>query len=191
MDDFGNAGSPHVAINENGIGFAVWDQPDGIGGPQMRHVYANRYVPGVGWDMMPEKIGTCAGDCGFSARSPQVAVDADGNALAAWEQEGGGPGAPGPDTVTSIWAKTYTAGAGWAANQVLLESDDTGNASAVRIASSKDAGCVSQAVAVWDQTVGGTTGCLVEPKVPGCCLDVGPRGSTPAPTTMPGVPRSR
>jgi hypothetical protein len=163
MDDSGNAGSPHVAINENGIGFAVWDQSDGM----KNHVYANRYVPGMGWGMMPERIGTCAGDCSFSARSAQVAVDADGNALAAWEQEGAGPGAPGPDTVTSIWAKTYTAGAGWAANQVLLESDDTGNAGAVRIASSKDAGCVSQAVAVWDQIVGDTLGVWTNRKFQG------------------------
>jgi hypothetical protein len=60
--------------------------------------------------------------------------------------------------VTSIWARIYTAGAGWAGNQKLLETDDTGNASGVRIASSTDAGVISQAVAVWTQTVGPTLG---------------------------------
>jgi hypothetical protein len=150
--DLGNAGSPHVAINENGIGFAVWHQLDGT---QIK-VYANRYVPGTGfmggWDMMATEIGADLSDGMYPALGAQVAVDSAGNAVAAWEEAGPGPGAPGPDTVTSIWARIYTAGAGWAANQELLETDDTGNASGVRIASSTDAGVVSQAVAVWDQT---------------------------------------
>jgi hypothetical protein len=148
----GNANSPHVAINEDGIGFAVWQQLDGT---QFK-VYANRYVPGAGfiggWDMMATVIGADSSDGMYPALGAQVAVDSAGNAVAAWEEAGPGPGAPGPDTVTSIWARIYTAGAGWAAMKERLETDDTGNASGVRIASSTDAGVVSQAVVVWEQT---------------------------------------
>jgi hypothetical protein len=150
--DLGNADVPHVAINENGIGFAVWQQLVVRQFGTQFNVYANRYVPGAGWDDVATEIAADSSDGMYWALGPQVAVDSAGNAVAAWEEQGPGPGDPGPDTVTSIWAKIYTAGAGWAAIPEELETDDTGNASGVRIASSTDAGVISQAVVVWDQT---------------------------------------
>jgi hypothetical protein len=104
--------------------------------------------------MMATPIGFDPSDGTAPARSAQVAVDSVGNAVAAWEQEVIGTMA----NVTSIWARVYTVGPGWADMQVPLETDNTGNASGVRIASSTDAGVISQAVAVWTQTVGLTVG---------------------------------
>ena len=44
-DDAGDASIPQVAVDSSGNAIAVWFQSDGI----RRNVWANRYVPGVGW----------------------------------------------------------------------------------------------------------------------------------------------
>jgi hypothetical protein len=79
----GFAGFPEIAIDANGNGIAVWHQEDGMGGspPSIR---ANRYTAGAGWGV-DEAIET--GD-GF-ALYPRVAIDADGNAFAIWQQSDG------------------------------------------------------------------------------------------------------
>ena len=56
---------------------------------------------GVGWGL-PELIETDDAD---DADNPQVAIDANGNALAVWYQDDG--------MRTNIWSNRYTAGSGW------------------------------------------------------------------------------
>jgi hypothetical protein len=75
-----------------------------------------------------------------SAFNPQVAFDKNGNALAIWAQH------RGPGTTTNIWSSRYTAAAGWGA-PVLVELDDTGDASDPQIAFDAS----GNAVAVWSQ----------------------------------------
>ncbi|MGC2166119.1 MAG: hypothetical protein WA632_08920, partial [Gallionella sp.] len=79
-------------------------------------------------------------DNGGDASYPQIAVDADGNALAVWQQYDG--------TRNNIWANRYTAGAGWGTAE-LIETD-TGDAGEPQIAI--DAG--GNALAVWEQNDG-------------------------------------
>jgi hypothetical protein len=70
-----DAGSPQVAMDNNGNAVAVWAQCGSI--------YANRYSAGA-WGTA-KLIETGAGD----AFVPQVAMDGSGNALAVWQQNDG------------------------------------------------------------------------------------------------------
>ena len=80
FDLFG-AGAPDVAADSNGNALAVWEQYDGT----RTNIWANRYLPGVGW-AFAERIES--DDAGFAYRS-QVAMDGSGNAFAAWEYHDG------------------------------------------------------------------------------------------------------
>ncbi|RJF96460.1 hypothetical protein D3870_21820 [Noviherbaspirillum cavernae] len=76
-----------------------------------------------------------------TARDPQIAVDAGGNALAVWSQSDG--------TRFNILANRYTAGSGWGSAQAI----ETGNASGAFVPHiAIDAG--GNAIAVWCQTDG-------------------------------------
>ena len=68
---------PQVAINGNGQAFAVWLKSGaGIG-----QVLAARFTPALGWGA---PVTLSVNDSGGFA--PQIAVDANGNAVAAWVQ---------------------------------------------------------------------------------------------------------
>jgi hypothetical protein len=99
-----------IAVDANGNAFAVWERNDGL----RIHVMANRYVAGKGWEK-EQLIET--NDLG-NARSPQIAVDTNGNSIAVWHQYGEDGSAP------SIWANRYVAGEGWGTAQ-LIETDGT------------------------------------------------------------------
>lgn len=128
--DPGNAYDPEIALDANGNAIAVWRQWGGSG----YDVWANRYVPAIGWGSagLVEKSDT------GSAASPVIGVDTTGNALAVWAQSDG--------TRDNIWANRYTVGGGWA-TPVLIETDDTGSASKPRLA----VDAAGNAVAVWYQ----------------------------------------
>jgi hypothetical protein len=73
----GVAYSPQVATDGSGDAIAVWQQSDGT----RMSIWSNRYVVGTGWgdsELIEAEEG--------NARSPQVAMDAEGNAIAVWEQ---------------------------------------------------------------------------------------------------------
>jgi predicted enzyme related to lactoylglutathione lyase len=76
-----NAGNPQVAVDANGNAFAVWMQFDGT----YNNIYANRYDTLSGaWS------GAVYIDIySYDSEYPQVAVDANGNAIAVWEQYNG------------------------------------------------------------------------------------------------------
>ncbi|HEC20191.1 MAG TPA: hypothetical protein ENI97_12725 [Gammaproteobacteria bacterium] len=98
-----------IAMDASGNAIAVWAQNTGS------HVaiLSSRYLAGVGWGE-PEAID----EVGSTEESalPQIAMDAEGNALAVWVQFG--------STYTNVWGNHYTAGVGWD-GAVLLESSDT------------------------------------------------------------------
>jgi len=129
-DDAGPATAPQAAVDGTDNAVAVWAQSD-----SMRYnIMANRYISGSGWSTAT-LIET---DNGGDAALPQIAVGADGNAVAAWQQFDG--------TRTNIWSNRYTAGGNWD-TAVLIETDNSGDASLAQIS----VGGSDQATAVWEQ----------------------------------------
>jgi hypothetical protein len=132
-DNAGDAAFPQVAVDASGNAVAVWHQSDGT----HSNIWANRYAAGSGWGMA-QLIET---DNAGNAYSPQVAVDASGNAVAVWHQSDG--------THSNIWANRYAAGSGWGTAQ-LIETDNAGNARDPQVAVDP----TGNAVAVWRQSDG-------------------------------------
>lgn len=129
-DDNGDARVPRLAIDGSGNATAVWHQSDGT----RDNIWANRYAAASGWGTA-ELIET--NDAG-SAFDPQVAVDADGNALTVWWQHDG--------KRFNIWANRYDAVTGWG-TPVRLKADDSGSAFDPQIAVDAN----GNALAVWNQ----------------------------------------
>jgi len=130
-DDAGDAEDPQIAIDADGNAMAVWSQSDGT----RNNIRANRYTPGSGWGTA-ERIETGGDD----AYSPQIALDANGNALAVWRQYDG--------TRYNIWANRYTAGSGWGTAE-LIETV-SGDAYFPKVAIDAN----GNALAVWYQSDG-------------------------------------
>jgi hypothetical protein len=126
-------GAVELAGAADGSALAVWSQYDG----QTLNIIANRYDPTAGWatpeiiDALPER-----GDY------PRVAMDASGNALAAWEQADA-------SLQTNIRASRYTPASGWEA-PVLVSTDNTRHARGPRIAQDAD----GNALLLFSQTSG-------------------------------------
>jgi hypothetical protein len=93
------ATNPRVASNGAGDAFAVWHQGPGVRG----RIAASRYVSGQGWSN-PEILDTGAQDLAYS---PNIAVDPNGNAIAAWVQRNLSSNA-------SVWASRYSPATGMA-----------------------------------------------------------------------------
>jgi len=132
-----NAYNPHIAVNNNGISFAVWEQEDAAA-DYITRIRTNRYAPGSGWGIA-QLVETNSSDYAYI---PQIGVDAAGNAIAVWVQEDSTP----PDYITYIWTNRYTAGGGWG-SAALLETDDFNYADTPQIA--VDAS--GSAIAIWQQ----------------------------------------
>lgn len=111
VDNAGDADAVQVGIDSNGNAMAVWEQFDGA----RFNIWANRYAAGTGWGLA-QLLET---DNTGHAVSPEIVVDASGNAVAVWSQFDG--------TRFNIWANRYRAG-GWSV-PVLVEVDDAGSAS--------------------------------------------------------------
>ena len=70
---------PHVAVSASGDAVAVWSQDDpGLGAL----IWSNRYIPGSGWGEPTFVDLPTDGSDGVD-----VAIDADGNALAVWSRD--------------------------------------------------------------------------------------------------------
>jgi hypothetical protein len=129
------AARPRIAVAPNGDAIAVWmQQSDGV----YFSVWSNHYTFATKTWGTAERIGTGTGD----AWDPQIAIDANGNALAVWQQDGNAGGSLRYD----IWSNRYTAGTGWG-TATLLETDNAGSAQAPQIAIYAN----GDAIAVWAQ----------------------------------------
>lgn len=137
-NDAGPASYPKVAVDANGDAVVVWEQHEG----SQRNIHANRLVSGV-WGV-PEPLENINGAPGGYqsagwAEDPQVAVAANGDAVAVWEQRN--DSATGRD----IYANRLTSGA-WSGAELLEASGGIARHPKVAVDPSGDA------VVVWEQS---------------------------------------
>ncbi|MBW1907340.1 MAG: Ig-like domain-containing protein, partial [Deltaproteobacteria bacterium] len=109
--DTGNgvATAPRLAADAAGNGFAVWQEDLGSGSAR---IWTNLYVVDQGWGA-PELLQN--GEV-TTARSPAIAAEPTGNAIAIWIQQ---------DMVSSqdvIWSNRYVPGSGWGAAEPIGET---------------------------------------------------------------------
>ena len=134
-----SAYSPNVALDSNGNAIAVWSQDTDANNP-VKGIRADRYTVGTGWGT-PAPIEPTTIAVTRTGSAPQIAFDANGNAIAVWYQYG----KPG------IYANRYVAGAGWGAAETIVDPSisnyiDQG----VQLAIDKN----GNAIAVWNQEGG-------------------------------------
>jgi hypothetical protein len=132
-DASGLSDPPQVAIDANGNAIAVWIQVGAVG----LDVWFNRFSPDTGWGV-PEPIDSIGGVANF----PQIALDANGNAVAVWSRKNGGEFS-GP---SDIWSSHFTPASGWS-SAARIETDDAEDALSPQVAVDPS----GQAFAVWSQ----------------------------------------
>lgn len=98
--------NPKIAMNAGGTAVVTWEAWDFV---SAYHVFANRFVPGVGW-------GTAVrlSPSGNSTGNANVAIDASGDAIVTWHQYDG--------TAYHVYAVRYDAGTAAWSTPVLLET---------------------------------------------------------------------
>jgi len=116
-----------VAVNPDGDAMSVWHQGDGM----RKNIWANRFASVGGW----QTAELIESENGGDAKNPQVAVDANGNAIAVWQQN------DGMDNYAA--ANRYTPGGGWGTD---LSIDNAPGVSSRPQVASDAAG---NAIAVW------------------------------------------
>lgn len=127
-----------VTMYGQGNAFVAWHQNGG----QTFGVFAKRFLTAIGWEPAV-RIGFGGSDpvtSGYRG-SPQVAVNADGKAVAVWEQ-------PGSGVLDSIMASYYTPGIGWSS----VVTIETGSGHAEEPVVSID--LAGNAISIWKQTDG-------------------------------------
>lgn len=128
-----DAFDPKIAVDAGGNAIAIWQQYVGA----LSTVLASRYIAGVGWGAATAVVG--ANTAG--AYNPQIAMDANGNAVAVWHQSDG--------TRNNVWANRYGDGSGWG-SAVLIETDNAGDALYPEVAVDTN----GNAFAIWQQSDG-------------------------------------
>jgi hypothetical protein len=124
----GNSSSPQVAADPAGNAMALWS---GAG------IRANRYALSGGWGTAEDIRESLGGTQG----NQDVAVSADGTAIALWGQF--------DSTVTNVWANRYVPDNGWGTAE-LIETNDSAHAQHLQVAVDPN----GNAVAVWKQSDG-------------------------------------
>lgn len=76
-NDAENARDVSVAVNADGVAFAVWNQDDSV----RYNLWSARYIPATGWESAVP-VETSGGSCTLAA----IGVDDGGNAVAVWGQ---------------------------------------------------------------------------------------------------------
>jgi hypothetical protein len=132
--------TPQVAIDDDGNAMVVWEGVDDEG---RSSIWSRRLTPDGGREALLDVETDDRGD----ARSPQVAADAEGNAIAVWKQQTDAPH-------FDIWANRYLASTGdWDA-EMRIGTQDAGGAEKPQVAMDRD----GNAIAVWAQLGGDRVG---------------------------------
>ena len=138
----GGSSKPKLAVDDAGNGFAVWEQREE--GAAISRVWTSRYAVDDGAWSAPELLQS---DQITTARSPSIAADAAGNAIAVWLLL---------DTDTGnivMRANRYTLGAGWGSPESIDESPTPRAGTSTAVGMDGD----GNAIAVWSRpTVAGT-----------------------------------
>ena len=134
-DNTGNASQSQIAVDASGNALAVWSLYDGT----RSNIWANRFTATTDSWGTATLIET---DNAGSARSPKLAYDIGGNALAVWHQSDG--------TRSNIWANRFSAATSSWGTATLIETDNLGAASSPQIAFDGS----GNALAVWNQSDG-------------------------------------
>ncbi len=122
-----DARTPRIAMTQAGDALVVWAETDGF----RYNIWANRFAGGS-WGTA-ERIET---DNAGTAENPHIAIDADGRAIAVWQQSDG--------SVYNIVANRFASGS-WGGAVVIDE--DSGAARNPRVAIDGN----GRALAVWEQ----------------------------------------
>ena len=131
-DNSADAFNTQIAFDASGNALAVWQQSDRT----RTNIWANRFTAATNSWGTATLIET---DNAGGAGSPQIAIDASGNALAVWTQSDG--------TRNNIWANRFSAATSNWGTATLIETDNGGGAFDPQIA--VDAS--GNALAVWQQ----------------------------------------
>jgi hypothetical protein len=132
---------PQIAVDARGDAVVVWRRSESNG----TRVWSNRYTAGSGWGTaLAIGPGIDPGTQG-PVQTPQVAMDASGNAIAVWPQSDGGN--------YKIWANRYTAGAGWG-TAASIEPNASTVASDISAAPLVRFDANGNAIALWERSAG-------------------------------------
>jgi hypothetical protein len=140
IDASQSANPPLIVADKKGNAIAIWTQPDAA--PQQYGLWANRYTVGQGWGK-PGLINDYIGE----AWAPMLAINEQGEAIAAWVQlslfDESNPSAP---LVSTLWTNRFDPAKGWAKPEQIR--DAVNNPGDARVAIDND----GNAIVVWDQT---------------------------------------
>jgi hypothetical protein len=117
-DPVGSAGAPKIAVAADGKAMVVWTQSQGLN--TNSRVWANRYLPGLGWQgaqLMGNSTGAGA------AQFPTLALSSNEQAIAVWEQT---QSLAGGNTRVDLYTNRFD-GKQWGTAE-LLEADNQGRA---------------------------------------------------------------
>jgi hypothetical protein len=131
--------TPQVAIDDDGNAIAVWERFDGV----RSSIWSKRQTPTGEW-LELQNVET---DDSGNAFLPQVAADAEGNAIAVWQQQTDG-------TRFDIWSNLYLASTRKWDAEVRIGTQDAGDAEKPQVAMDRD----GNAIAVWAQSGGDRVG---------------------------------
>ncbi len=125
-----SAREPELAVAENGDAIAIWqEEPNGI----QDSIFVSHYTSGESWGV-PVLIENYTNG---RADYPEIAIDKNGNAIAAWQQRIN-------DNIRHVAINRYVVSEGWGAAQ-LIEDNTTHSISYPRIAF----GPIGNAIVTW------------------------------------------
>ncbi len=141
IEDNAASKDPQIAFGRDGNAVAVWNgQAGGQNG-----VFANIYSKDSGWG---SATMLSKSDPAIGVEFPQIAIGANGTAMAVWSQYGGN--ADEPFNIYSIYASSWSPDAGWASPEV-IDGDNVSTAQFPQVAIDAK----GNALAVWRQYISG------------------------------------